>query len=179
MLNPHRKIQNTSILSTPAQSRMQSRRVTPRDAGLSSAISCPQTGAPGLSDLGRRSSSPVVGYITSLPKSDRESVPPHLLEHYCPPSSPQTSPSNLLSIASTSTTTANISTSAEERMAVLLSNQYNHRMHRNRAAWYKGSPLDTAPRCFESWRVSFTHVHVPTVTAWAHPLSPHSVMTPP
>ncbi|KAF8606555.1 hypothetical protein BDV93DRAFT_520837 [Ceratobasidium sp. AG-I] len=157
---------------------MQSRRVTPRDTGLFSAVSCPQTATSGLSDLGRRSSSAVVGYITSLPESDREPVPPHLLPYPDPPSSPQPSPSHPPSaMASTSTaSTTNTVISAEERMAVLLSNQYNRRMHRNRAAWYKGSPLDTAPKCFESRRRDDTplirdwqtyHKVVAVQTTWA------------
>lgn len=177
VLNPHRKILNTSSLFAPATPRMQSRRGTPHGAGLFSAISCPQLAMAGLSDLSRRSSSAVVGYITSLPESDREIVPSHLLPqlHSHPPCPQPSSPSLSIMEPATATST-NTATSAEERMTVILSNQYNCRMHRNRAVWYKGSPLDTAPKCFETWRVSFTHV--PTVTVLAHLLLLCSVMTP-
>ncbi|KAG8741400.1 hypothetical protein FRC10_002920 [Ceratobasidium sp. 414] len=39
---------------------------------------------------------------------------------------------------------------SQQRLQVLLSNQYHRRMHRNRPAWYKGcEPLNTAPKCFK------------------------------
>lgn len=51
---------------------------------------------------------------------------------------------------------------AEERLEVILSNQYKRRMHRNRPKWYSGNPLDTAPKCFAPWRRN----DVPLIRDW-------------
>ncbi|KAG9112983.1 hypothetical protein FRC07_007821 [Ceratobasidium sp. 392] len=52
---------------------------------------------------------------------------------------------------------------SEERLQALVSNQYRHIMHRNRAVWYRDcQPLDTAPKCFKPSRRN----DVPLIGDW-------------
>ncbi|CAE6509934.1 unnamed protein product [Rhizoctonia solani] len=102
-----------------------------------------------LSDLGHRSSAPVREYMNTLSRGCQviERHSPPLLESHCVHMAP----------SPTATQTA------EERLAAILSNQYKRRMHKNRPQWYHGHPLDTAPKCFTSWRRN----DVPLIRDWA------------
>ncbi|CAE6446838.1 hypothetical protein ACGC1H_002922 [Rhizoctonia solani] len=93
-----------------------------------------------LSDLGHRSSAPVVGYMSGL------------LEEHRPRNS--SSKSHMVPLATQS---------ADDRLAAILSNQYKRRMCKNRPHWYQGHPLDTAPKCFTSSRRN----DVPLICDWA------------
>ncbi|CAE7154749.1 unnamed protein product [Rhizoctonia solani] len=99
-----------------------------------------------LSDLAHRSSAPVLGYINAL-SNER-----WLNENPSPPKSHYSHDM----VAPTATQTA------EDRLAAILSNQYKRRMSKNRPQWYQGHPLDTAPKCFTTWRRN----DVPLIRDW-------------
>ncbi|KAH7341917.1 hypothetical protein B0J17DRAFT_648576 [Rhizoctonia solani] len=99
-----------------------------------------------LLDLGHRSSTPVVGYMKSLSEE-------------CQLTKSPTSPFSK-SHGSHEMTAPTATQTAEHRLAAILSNQYRRYMCKNRPRWYQGHPLDTAPRCFTTWRrndVSLIH----------------------
>ncbi|KDN50633.1 hypothetical protein RSAG8_01131, partial [Rhizoctonia solani AG-8 WAC10335] len=99
-----------------------------------------------LSDLGHRSSAPVVGYISALSE-----------KHWLIRSPSSSSKSHSHDMAPPTATQ-----NAEDRLTAILSNQYKRRMCKNRPHWYQGHPLDTAPKCFTLWRRN----DVPLIRDW-------------
>ncbi|CAE6456636.1 unnamed protein product [Rhizoctonia solani] len=102
-----------------------------------------------LSDLGHRSSTPVVGYMKSISEECQLTKSPsssfsesHDPREMTPPTATRT---------------------AEDRLAAILSNQYKRHMCKSRPRWYQGHPLDTAPKCFTPWRRN----DVPLIRDWA------------
>jgi hypothetical protein len=146
--------ENTSTLFLPDPVQiyqMQHFRTTSPDGPFSPCLNNRNLHPPRclLSDLGSRSSYAVVEYINSL--SDE-----NFLTSNSTPRIPLslTSKSQIHQTRSAMSSMPIASKTAEERLAVILSNQYHRRMYQNRPQWYKESPLDTAPKCFAPWRVS-------------------------
>ncbi|CAE6337215.1 unnamed protein product [Rhizoctonia solani] len=90
-----------------------------------------------LSDLGHRSSAPVVDYMSGL-----------LDEHR---------------LSRNSSSKSHMAPLVDDRLETILLNQYKRRMCKNRPRWYQGHPLDTAPKCFTSSRRN----DVPLIRDWA------------